>query len=374
MAQVAINAMSLRKGGGLQVMAGLLSRFTPSNTYTVLWTDPQSREILQSIVGERSHIRYVNPVGNTANAVIFAWGMVRQQRWLKASAIDCVFGVNHHFPSGDVPQVTYHLNVLRFDRPRHGIFQSGEVADRLRDWRAREALRLSNANLFESKILFKIAQESASEIRNPRVVYIGLDDRRSVPPPSELSGENRCAILAVTSAAEHKDNATLIRMLASLCAKAPEMPWKLNIAGGLDGSSLSTLKDLSDDLGVSNRISYLGFLSHDALIKFGSQSLCLVSTSLVESFCMVALEAMSWRCPVVVADSSSMPESVGSAGLLARPSDPDDFAEKVMLLLNPEFRTNLVEAGLTRAGAMTWTSAASQVEDEIAKAVAGRSR
>jgi glycosyltransferase involved in cell wall biosynthesis len=365
MARIAINAMSLRYGGGLQVMAGLLARFTPRNRYSVLWTDPQSLEILQRIAGTRDHIEYVNPLGNTNNAAIFAWGMLRQKAWLSSAKIDCILGVNHHFPSGPIPQIVYHLNVLRFDRPHHSLRQSGELADRLRDWRAGKAIRNADANLFESNLLLETAKHTSGSIRNPRVVYIGLDDTRHAPRPSSLSGDNAFAILAVTSAAPHKDNATLVRMLAELVKLQPTAPWKLRIAGGNGVASFADLQALAIKLNVAARIEYLGFLQHGDLSALGAKSLCLVSTSLAESFCMVALEAMSWGCPVVVSDTSSMPESVATAGLLARPSDPVSFAAHVMSLRDAQVRQMLVERGLTRAANLTWTSAAAEVEDAI---------
>lgn len=374
MARVAINAMSLRKGGGLQVMAGLLARFSARNFYTVLWTDPQSLEILKSIAGDRQHIAYHRALGTSSNAAIFAWGMARQKAWLRDHAMECVLGVNHHFPSGPVPQLIYHLNVLRFERPRRAIWQAGELADRLRDWRTRIAVREADANMFELHLLLETARRNAGSIRNPSVVYIGLDDTKPPPAPEPLTGENAYALLAVTSPAPHKDNATLIRMLARLVATEPTAPWKLRIAGGGGAASFADLQRLADDLGVAHRVEYLGFMGHDALARLGAKSLCLVTASLAESFCMVALEAMSWGCPAVVADISAMPESVGSAGLLARPSDPYEFAAQVLKLRDASFRRTIVDAGLTKAAALSWTSAASKVEDEIATLVDGRAR
>lgn len=372
MARVAINAMSLRKGGGLQVMAGLLARLSGQNTFYVLWTDPQSLEIMQRIAGRRIHITYHNPLKSTRNSSIFAWSMARQAKWLQQNAVDCVLGVNHHFPSGRVPQIIYHLNVLRFERPRLAIWRGSELADRLRDWRAQNALRKASANLFESNLLMETAQRTSEKVCNPRIVYIGLDDTQVLPAPIPPAGDDAYTLIAVTSPAPHKDNATLIHMLAKLVELKPGVPWKLRIAGGDGASSFVELQKLAAQLRVDDRIEYLGFLRHKELAVIGAKCLCLVSTSLVESFCMVAVEAMSWGCPAVVAQTSSMPESVGSAGLLARPSDPADFAKQVMRLLDPDVRERHVVEGLARASSLTWTAAATQVEEEIARCVAGQ--
>lgn len=362
MAKVAINAMSLRRGGGLQVIAGLLSRFSNKNQFVVLWTDPDSYAILNKIVGDPPHIEFVNPLDRTRNIDVFRWGMTSQASWLSRHSIDCVFGVNHHFPSGSVPQIILHLNVLRFERPKLPIWGRGEVADRLRDWRAAKAVRMANANLFESHTLLEKAQSKYRSIQNASVVYIGLDDRRPIANPPQLSDDDKYTILAVTSPAPHKDNVTLIRMLACLVARMPDAPWKLQVAGGDGVESFGELQDLATELGVGDRIAYLGFVLHDDLVKFGARSLCLVSTSRVESFCMVALEAMSWGCPTVVANTSSMPESIGDAGLLAEPGNAEDFADQVLHLTAPDVRERYVARGHKRAGELTWSNAAGTVE------------
>ena len=295
----------------------------------------------------------------------------QQEHWLAENGADCVFGVNHHYPAGDVPQVIYHLNVLRFEREKKPFWTGGEVSDRLRDWRARISLEKAQANLFESEMLRGIAEKTLPEIREPQVVYIGLDDRS--PASKTKVGEHLGPlILAVTSEAPHKDNATLIRIVSELKSRRSDANWHLKIAGG-DREGFADLKALATDLGIAERIEYLGFVDHDHLQQLGKQAHCLVTTSLVESFCMVALEAMSWGCPVVVTNVSSMPESVGEAGLLAKPSDPADFAIQVLKLWEDQrLRETMIARGYKRAALMTWTNAARSVEavfrDVIAQA------
>ena len=360
MAHVAINALSLRRGGGLQVMAGLLARFSEANHYSVLCSDQDSRERFEAIIGPRSHVTYIDPLGQSSNVVVFLWGMRKQAAWLADNDADCVFGVNHHFPSGSVPQIIYHLNVLRFERPGGPLWKRGEIAERLRDRRAAVALRRADANLFESDFIRTIAGRARGDIRNPKTVYIGLDDR--IPGASSQDGPTGATILAVTSEAPHKDNATLVRMLAELVRQRPEVPWTLRIVGG-GPDEFSDIKALADNLNVVDRLDFTGFLGHSELSAEGRRAFCLVTASLAESFCMVALEAMNWGCPVVVADISAMPESIGEAGLLARPSDAADFAAQVLRLYDdPTLRADLVLQGRERAASMTWSAAARDVE------------
>lgn len=372
MAHIVVNAMNLRPGGGLQVVAGLLSRFCDRHRYTVLWADEEARERFARIVPDRSHVTWERPLASASNTRLFVWSMTSLAGWLRAARADLVFSVNHHYPSGGVPQAIYHLNVLRFERPRAALFAPGEIADRLRDWRAAVALRAAAANMFESRLLLETAQRARGRIANPSVAYIGIDDQRSAAAgPGAIA---KPTLLAVTSAEPHKDNPTLVRTLAELVRRRPDVDWRLKIAGGRSPAAFDDLMRLAVEAGVRDRIELLGFRSHEELARVAAECLCLVSTSLVESFCMVALEAMAWGLPTIVADISAMPESVGNAGLLASPSDPASFAERVLSLLDdPALRSELVERGRERAGRMTWSSAARQIEDTFDSVLAGAS-
>ena len=79
---------------------------------------------------------------------------------------------------------------------------------------------------------------------------------------------------------------------------------------------------------------------------------------------MVALESMARACPPIVADTASMPESVGNAGLLAAPGDPVAFAESVINLHNnPELRSDLVKRGFEHLKQFRWDNCGQQFAD-----------
>ena len=366
MAHIVINGLSLRPGGGLQVMTAILAGMIERNRghcYTVLVSDPNSEKFLQDRFNDTKDITLMNPVGTSRNIQLFLWQMLRLKKCLKEINADVVIGLNHHFPSGPFPQIIYHVNVLRFDRPRKFLMASGELANRLRDWRANCALKKAHANVFESSFLQGLASKKVNNIRNPSLIYIGLENPNKVTP-SKFKKTNNPVILSLTSAQPHKDNPTLIKTLAVLNTRRADVNWRLKIAGGTNPTAFTDLHDLAEKLGVSQQIEWLGFQRHDKLAQLGSEALCLVSTSRVESFCMVALEAMSWSCPAIVSNATSMPESVGNAGLLAQPGDEEDFANKIISLYDDDsLRMGLVNQGYEHIRAMTWINAAEGFED-----------
>ncbi len=363
MAHIIINALSLRPGGGLQVVCGLLARFRENHRYTVLWSDQQSKLVMDRIVGQRGNVEFVKPLQASSNVAVFAWQMLNLNSFCAAKKGDLVFSVNHHFPAGGIPQLVYHLNVFRFTRPHKAIWRTGELADRLRDWRAKKALLNASANVFESQFLLEEAQLVKAIINRPEVIYIGLEDVDGVAVKLMAKGQVQPHIIAITSPQPHKDNPTLLHMLVELVGKRPEVDWRLKIAGGRTPQAFSNLVELTKSLGIGDRIDWLGFKNHGELAEISRDCLCMVSTSKVESFCMVALEAMSWGCAVVVADSTAMPESVGSAALLAEPGNATDFASKVLLFHDDSnLRADYIARGEKHAAKLSWTSAANQFE------------
>jgi glycosyltransferase involved in cell wall biosynthesis len=362
MKRIIVNALSLRPGGGLQVVGGLLAGFSATNTYVVFYSDPASLNLLRQMLGERSNITYVNPVGSTQNMLLFAWQMLFLRGALKRHAADVVLNINHHFPSGGVRQVVYHLNVLRFQLEKRFALSVSEIADQLRDWRAATALKHADANVFESRYLCDIAHTTRGPAKNSSVVYIGLKPGASVDL-TPAGGPQTSTLLAMTSPQPHKDNHVLLETLARLRMDCTSVDWRLKIAGGRTPDAFANLKCYAEKLGVGANVEWLGFMSHDKLQHQAVSCLCLISPSRVESFCMVALEAMRWGLPTVVANATSMPESVGDAGLLAEPGNALSFANAILSLRdNIDLWRDMRMKGLSRAATQSWTTAASQIE------------
>jgi glycosyltransferase involved in cell wall biosynthesis len=81
----------------------------------------------------------------------------------------------------------------------------------------------------------------------------------------------------------------------------------------------------------------------------------LLLPSLSEGFGLTALEAMACGAPVITANTSSLPEVMGEAGLLVDPLDTDALAHAIArLFANDRLAKELRERGLKRAPSFTW--------------------
>jgi glycosyltransferase involved in cell wall biosynthesis len=92
----------------------------------------------------------------------------------------------------------------------------------------------------------------------------------------------------------------------------------------------------------------------DALYR-SAAALAVPSRS--EGFGLPALEAMACGSPVVASDAGALPEVVGEAGLLVKPSDADALAGALERILTDEsLASSLGAAGHARAVTFTWSA------------------
>jgi glycosyltransferase involved in cell wall biosynthesis len=113
--------------------------------------------------------------------------------------------------------------------------------------------------------------------------------------------------------------------------------------------------------GLNGRVQFLDWVPEDDLAALYAAADLVVVPSLVEGFGLPALEAMASGTPVLAANSSSLPEVIGDAGLLVDPSDEIALAAAIREILNDRaLWQRLSAAGRARAARFTWQEAAQQ--------------
>jgi glycosyltransferase involved in cell wall biosynthesis len=96
-----------------------------------------------------------------------------------------------------------------------------------------------------------------------------------------------------------------------------------------------------------------------------------------EGFGIVYLEAGAHGLPCVAGNVGGSVDAVvdGESGLLVDPTDHVAVADAIAdLLLDPDLRTRLGEAGRARAEKLSWAHMAEQVDDLIERVVAEAKR
>jgi glycosyltransferase involved in cell wall biosynthesis len=205
------------------------------------------------------------------------------------------------------------------------------------------------------------------------VIHNGADLTRFTPEqPHGAVADMRARLgingpyLLYTARLEHpgKNHVCLLEAFARLRRSRP-MPHRLVLAGGR-WSGAEAIDAKVAELGLADAVIFPGFVPGELLPALYADADVFVFPSLFEGFGIPVLEAMACGTPVCAADTSSIPEVVGDAGLLFDPIDADAIAATMArLLADRDLHRRLAARGCERARAFTWDKAAAAVLAEL---------
>jgi glycosyltransferase involved in cell wall biosynthesis len=137
--------------------------------------------------------------------------------------------------------------------------------------------------------------------------------------------------------------------------------------GWLDGPVFELIRDLK----LGDRVKLIGGVEQDELLWLYNACCFYVQPEIYSGFGLPVLEAMQCGAPVIVADTSALPELVLDAGLLVPANDVDAWTETLRKVwADADLRTMLCERGLARAADFSWERAARETRAVYAE-VAG---
>ncbi|EKE15350.1 MAG: mannosyltransferase B-like protein, partial [uncultured bacterium] len=109
------------------------------------------------------------------------------------------------------------------------------------------------------------------------------------------------------------------------------------------------------DLKLNNKVIFMGYLTDNELSFLYKNASIFILPSFYEGFGIPILEAMSFNCPVIASNASSLPEIGGDACLYFNPKNPQELKVKIIeLLTNQVLRDELVKKGQNRVKLFSW--------------------
>ena len=203
------------------------------------------------------------------------------------------------------------------------------------------------------------------------VIYNGVD--HNIFKPYNVRLLDKLYILYVGSERRRKNLGGLFEAFAVLKQEFPEL--KLVKVGGSGRSNKfrsDTMKKLSS-LGITDDVIFVGYISELELAYYYSSAALLAYPSLYEGFGLPPLEAMACGCPVVTANTSSLPEVMGEAGIMVNPCDTNSLVQAMRrVLTDDKLRDNMVRKGLEQSKKFSWEKTAELTQQVYNKVALGQ--
>lgn len=164
--------------------------------------------------------------------------------------------------------------------------------------------------------------------------------------PSQVSGKEDGFILFVGRLVATKGVNYLLQAMKDIDAP-------LKICG--KGPETDRLKSLATELGVDDKVDFLGYVSDEERDRLLDRCTLYVMPSTFEAYGIAVAEAMAHRKAVVCSNVGGLPEVVRDSGVLVPPRDPKRLAEAINYLLeSQEERQRLGERAAKLAEEYSW--------------------
>lgn len=376
--KICVNALSIEPGvtgGGETFLVNLmkrLSRCDRNNRYLVLVTANNSHlfDVIQPALDCRTILS-----SSRSRLLRLLFEHLILPFYLLFQKVDLYYS-----PQGTLPLFLFCKSVVTVQNLIYFDFAEN-VPYRGRSWRSRVQIALQGVYfrlmiphaLKRADRIWAVSQTTASLLEErfglPRnrieMIYEGVDfdefnpSCRGAAPPFRIEPPY---IVTVATMYPNKNIDKLIVAFSALVAKG--FPHKLVIIGSDWEGYQEVLRRHVEILNLSRKVIFAGAVPHQQLPEYLWGADLFVLLSNVESFGLTVVEAMAAGVPVIVSETSSLPEVAGDAALTAPPRTPSKLAEEMMRVLTDRgLARQLRERGINRARRFDWTETAVRTVD-----------
>ena len=166
--------------------------------------------------------------------------------------------------------------------------------------------------------------------------------------------------LTVGSLEPRKNLKFLISSFIDLKKRFPN-DYKLVITGRAAWGS-QELKKMIDNKDIKNEVIFTGYVPDEDLVSIYTLADCFIYPSIYEGFGLPVLEAMACGTPVMISNTSSLPEVGGDAALYFSPYVKEELVMQMQrFIINPELKKELSKKGLERSKEFSWKRVADSI-------------
>jgi glycosyltransferase involved in cell wall biosynthesis len=144
-------------------------------------------------------------------------------------------------------------------------------------------------------------------------------------------------------------------------------------AAGIEGLELVVVGATTAPAGP--RLHQPGWLPDDQLAALMSGAVAVACPSITEGFGLPVVEAMACGAAVIASRAGALTEVAGEAALLVAPGDVGAWREGLQrLLVDPQLRLRLGQAGRERVRKLSWSRCAAITVDAVREVLGGEGR
>jgi len=161
--------------------------------------------------------------------------------------------------------------------------------------------------------------------------------------------------LSVSTLEPRKNIALIIKSFVRILQEEKRTDLYLVLTGAKGWKYAEIFSELAKAEEFLGRIILTGYVPDENLAPLYSDALAFVYPSFYEGFGLPPLEAMQCGTPVITSDTSSLPEVVGEAGIMVKPTDGDALCQAMLSVSrDAELRDSMKRKSIARAGLFSW--------------------
>ena len=287
---------------------------------------------------------------------------------------DVFFTPTHYAPRfSPVPTVVSVMDLSYLHYPK--LFKQSDLYQ-LRNWTA--------YSVKQARKVFTISRASKNDIikyyqiKPERIVvtYPGYKFKNTMQSSKLLTekyGIKGSYILFVGTVQPRKNLVRLIEAFSRIkrdSSSSAEGDIQLVIVGK-KGWLYEEIYEAPKKFGVEDKIKFLNYVPDEDLPVLYKNAHVFVLPSLYEGFGLPVLEAMAQGCPVVISNTSSLPEVGGDAAVYIDPENVESIVEGIEKVLgDTKYRQSLIKKGREQVKKFSWEKTAREtlkVLEEVAK-------
>jgi alpha-1,3-rhamnosyl/mannosyltransferase len=164
-------------------------------------------------------------------------------------------------------------------------------------------------------------------------------------------------IFTLSTLEPRKNLPRLVEAFAELANAETNLDLGLVVGGGRGWMDTPIFARVAE-LGLQDRVTFLGYVPDEDLPTLFAASELAVCPSISEGFGIPVLEAMMLGAPVACSNAGALEEVAGDLATYFDPLEPSDMARAMSSLLDRQDRSELVLRGFERAKLFNWSKTA----------------